>query len=521
MFVHQYLDRVMEQHGAATAIINPAGGSVTYAEFAALTDALRDRLHHLSVKPGDRIGICLTKSIDAVVAIYGILKAGAAYVPVDPNAPAARNAYIFNDCQIAAMIVEDALSDAIESELGTLDGAQPTTITLNGASDGRPMAGALDALNASDSAPVSQTVVSDPDDLAYILYTSGSTGRPKGVTLTHRNAVSFIDWCSQTFEPTHEDRFSSHAPLHFDLSILDIHVSLKHGATLVLIPHDVGRDPRRLAPLIAEQQLTIWYSAPSILALLAQMGGLDQCDWSTLRMILFAGEVFPVKHLQLLHSLMPHPAYYNLYGPTETNVCTFYRIPDQIPDDRSEPFPIGQTCSNLESLVLDDTAPAANGQEGELCIRGPAVTQGYWNLPAQTAGAYYVDDEGCPWYRTGDVVVEDADGNYLFRGRRDRMVKRHGYRIELGEIEACLYRHPEIEESAVVAMTIDEQITIAAFVAVRGGGKLSLIAMKKFCGQHLPVYMIPDRFMFRDQLPKTSTDKIDYQSLANAVADER
>jgi non-ribosomal peptide synthetase component F len=153
-----------------------------------------------------------------------------------------------------------------------------------------------------------RSVRSDPGDLAYILYTSGSTGKPKGVMLSHENAVSFVDWCSESFAPTAADRFSSHAPFHFDLSILDIHVCLKHGATLVLIGEDIGKDAPRLAQLIADERISIWYSAPSILALLAQFGGLAKHDYSSLRQVLFAGEVFAVKHLRALCELWPSHA---------------------------------------------------------------------------------------------------------------------------------------------------------------------------------------------------------------------
>ena len=164
----------------------------------------------------------------------------------------------------------------------------------------RPRASARRGRSRRPRRRPSPRVPSKPSDLAYILYTSGSTGKPKGVMLSHENAVSFVDWCSESFEPTAADRFSSHAPFHFDLSILDIHVCLKHGATLVLIGEDIGKDAPRLAQLIADERISIWYSAPSILALLAQFGNLATHDYSALRQVLFAGEVFPVKHLRTL-----------------------------------------------------------------------------------------------------------------------------------------------------------------------------------------------------------------------------
>jgi acyl-coenzyme A synthetase/AMP-(fatty) acid ligase len=338
--------------------------------------------------------------------------------------------------------------------------------------------------------------------------------------LSHENGMSFVDWCSETFQPTHEDRFSSHAPFHFDLSILDVHLPIKHGATLVIISHDRGREPVGLARLMAERQLTIWYSAPSILTLLAQQGNLQQYDWSGLRTILFAGEVFPIKHFRLLKSLIPHAAYFNLYGPTETNVCTYYRVADEEDSDRTEPYPIGRTCSHLRSKVIMEGREVAAGQEGELCIAGAGVMKGYWNQPKQTHEAFFVDAQGVAWYRTGDIVVEDGAGDFIFRGRRDRMVKRRGYRVELGEIEACLYRHADVREAAVVALSDADGVSIHAFVALADGVKPSLIAMKRFCSNYIPLYMIPDRFQFLDLLPKTSTDKIDYQRLKSTAAEQ-
>ena len=343
-----------------------------------------------------------------------------------------------------------------------------------------------------------------PDNLAYILYTSGSTGKPKGVMLSHQNAVSYVDWCSDGFEPSEIDRFSSHAPFHFDLSILDIYVSLKHGATLVLVEEEIGKDPIRLARLISDKRISIWYSTPSILSFLAQYGRLDQYGFSDLRLVLFAGEVFPIKHFRVLKNLVPRPRYFNLYGPTETNVCTYFEIPATIPVDHMKPFPIGEACAHYRIKIVDEQGQeVGNGQMGELIAAGPSVMQGYWNLPEKTENAFLIDSSGERWYKTGDVVVQDKDGNYLYLSRRDRMVKKRGYRVELGEIEAGLYSHPDVREAAVVAISNEEN-------SVQNPSR---IALKRFCAENLPNYMVPDFFSFLDSLPKTSTDKIDYQKL--------
>ena len=207
--------------------------------------------------------------------------------------------------------------------------------------------------------------------------------------LTHRNAVSFVQWCSEIFRPTAEDRFSSHAPFHFDLSILDIYVPIQHAATLVLVAHELGKEPSRLADFIDRKRITVWYSAPSILSLMAQFGDLLSRGYEALRLVLFAGEVFPIGHLRSLREQWPQPRFCNLYGPTETNVCTFLEVPAQIPAERSEPYPIGTTCSHLSSRVIDEDGMDVIGSaRGELCIAGPAVTPGNWRRPKQTAKVF-------------------------------------------------------------------------------------------------------------------------------------
>jgi amino acid adenylation domain-containing protein len=500
------------------AVEDPPEASVTYGGLDALSAMVRDRLVALGVGRGDRVGIYGRKSVDSLAAIFGALRAGAAYVPVDASAPPWRPAFILTDCSVRVAFIEKHLAQAFREEVAKLGASLPALIEVEGAHGGAGLEQALAGLNAASPAPAVSDVEVAPGDLAYILYTSGSTGKPKGVMLTHGNALDFINWCSDTFKPREDDRFSSHAPFHFDLSILDIYVPLKHGATLVLIGAEEGREPVGLASLIAERRITVWYSAPSILAMLAQYGKLDRHDYSALRTVLFAGEVFPVKHLRALKARWPGKRYYNLYGPTETNVCTYYEIPGVVPGERTEPYPIGKVCENLRDRVVDeDGADVPEGAEGELIIAGPNVMQGYWNLPDRSAIAFFVDGAGERWYRTGDIVVKDAAGDYIFVGRRDRMVKRRGNRVELGEIEAGLYRHSAIREAAVVARPDEESgVRIKAFLSCHEGQKPSIIELKRFCAENLPAAFIPDEFAVKESLPKTSTDKIDYQRLLEA-----
>lgn len=514
--LHRHLADSARRAPERDAVIEPGAGKLSYGALDALSDRVRDRLAQLGVRPGDRVGLWLPKSIDSVATILGVLKCGAAYVPVDPTAPAERGGFILADCAVAAIVVEQRFADPLRAALGTF-AAKPGWLVLPSTGGGAGLVAALDQADASAPALAVATHASSPDDLAYVLYTSGSTGKPKGVMLSHRAATAFVDWCVATFEPRPDDRFSSHAPFHFDLSILDLYVPQTCGAAVVLIGEDRGKEPAGLAKLIADEGITIWYSAPSILTMLVQYGKLATHDYGALRMIFFAGEVFPVVHLRALSQALPRPRYFNLYGPTETNVCTHYEVVLPVPDDRSEPYPIGRVCAHLHGLVVDpDGQPVAKGGEGELVIRGDNLLDGYWNLPERTAEAF-LPAAGERWYRTGDLVVEEPDGNLRYVGRRDRMVKRRGYRVELGEIEACLYRHPDVLEAAVVAKPDPSAgVRIEAHLATREGKRVGLVAVKQFCSQHLPVYMVPDAVRSHEKLPKTSTDKIDYQRLAQS-----
>ena len=229
--LHQLLDVSASRFPDNVAVEEAGSGTVGYGELARLSDRVRDHLHQLRVEPGDRVGICMRKSADAVASMFGIMKAGAAYIPADPTAPASRNAFIFHNCAVKILIVEARLAEALRLEFSQVSFA-PEMIVLEGTGAGVPL---IKALSVPSTVP-------DPSQLAYILYTSGSTGRPKGVMLSHANAASFIDWCSDVLQPNEHDRFSSHAPFHFDLSILDIYVSLKHGATLVLVEEQLGND---------------------------------------------------------------------------------------------------------------------------------------------------------------------------------------------------------------------------------------------------------------------------------------
>jgi amino acid adenylation domain-containing protein len=502
----ELLARSATANPGSTAVVDPARGEIPYGELDALATELSETLRRYGVKRGDRVGVYAPKSAGTVAAIFGILRAGAAYVPVDPSAPPRRNLEILTDCTVRAVITDDSRAAKLREESGRQAKTLDELSSLGRWASNLVLLEAPHGIEPEDA----------PSGLAYILYTSGSTGKPKGVMHTHESALSFVDWCSAEFRPAESDRFSSHAPFHFDLSILDLYVPILHGAAVVLIGEEAGKKPLALAELIREHHITIWYSTPSILRLILDFGKVDSWDASTLRIVLFAGEVFPLKHLRALKAAWPHPRYYNLYGPTETNVCTYYEVPREISSSDNETLPIGSACSGDELRIVDtDGSEVPRGQEGELLACGGSVMLGYWNRPEQTEKSFVIDEAGRRWYRTGDVVADEGGGVLRFLGRRDRMVKRRGYRVELGEIESALYRHPQIAEAATVALPDPESgVLIKAFLSWSGGSPPSVIELKQFCASNLPQYMVPDRFEVLPELPKTSTDKVDYQTLA-------
>lgn len=243
-----------------TAVVDAATGCrLSYAALEAATRALSDVLVRNGTRAGDRIGVCLPKSVESLTAILAILRAEAAYVPVDAGSPVARNAFVFQDCQVRFVIAAAGtpLADhdgfAVAAELGN------SLLLLRVAAGPGPAT----------------------TGLAYVLYTSGSTGTPKGVMLTHANALSFVDWCAGEFAPSEHDRFSSHAPFHFDLSILDLYVPLTHGAQVVLLNETIAKNPAALVRAMSEERLTCWYSTPSILRLMLEMGGLGSVNSPT------------------------------------------------------------------------------------------------------------------------------------------------------------------------------------------------------------------------------------------------
>ncbi len=525
--LHQLLTESAERNPTQLAVVGSTG-ALTYEELERLSNQMAHQLRDAGVRPADRVGLFLNKSVEGLVALLAIQKVGAAYVPVDPHAPPKRAGYILGNCAVRALVSSsDKFFKLPEDFLGSSSLESVVLMDEKPAPPDAPWPSklrvfSLDQVRASQPETRLDAPISD-NHLAYILYTSGSTGEPKGVMISHLNSLTFVNWCYDTFQVQPTDRVSNHAPFHFDLSVFDIFCTLKAGATLYLVPNELAIFPLRLARWIAEKDLTIWYSVPSALIQLVEHGQLEAHNFESLRIVLFAGEVFPIKYLRRLVALLPRLAYYNLYGPTETNVCTYYHVsPEDLDPARTEPVPIGKACANTEVFAVKENQEVAEaGEEGELYVRSSTVMKGYWGRPQDTArvvvpnflNPHYAD----VLYRTGDIVRQLPSGDYQYLGRKDKMVKSRGYRIELGEIEAALDAHPNVLEAAVVAVP-DEQIgaRLKAYVVVQNG--VGRGELEHFCSERLPRYMVPELLEIRTELPKTSTGKIDKTSLEKESA---
>ncbi|MCA9730211.1 MAG: AMP-binding protein, partial [Candidatus Eisenbacteria bacterium] len=348
------------------------------------------------------------------------------------------------------------------------------------------------------------------------------TGRPKGVVLSHRAAIAFTDWAVRTFSLGAEDRLSNHAPFHFDLSTFDLYGAFAVGASVRLIKPLEAMLAPWLARMIREEGITIWYSVPSVLAAMAQSTPeLARAVGPQLRWMLFAGEVFPTPQLRALRDAVPQVRLGNLFGPTETNVCTWYEV-CELPEGDA-PIPIGKVCDHLTGSIRgEDGREVAPGAVGLLWIAGGNLLSGYWGDADLTRQRMARGSDDRLFYNTGDLVRRSADGTLIFQGRRDHLVKVRGYRVELGEVEAAVHALPEVAEAVVVAVEDAQH-----------GHRLDLHAVLKApspdadrelrvgLADRLPAYMIPARIWIRGDLPRTSSGKVDRNRLRAESAASR
>lgn len=501
---------LLQDYAASAAANDPSrtalvmgGERVGYGELEERSNRLARLLLERGCEPGGRVALLSAKTPAAIVAMHAVLKAGAAYVPIDVASPAARVGKILTAAEPRLLLADPSAAALVEE----LDPQLPVAAVEE--NPGGRSAEPLEPL-------------AGPQDMAHILFTSGSTGAPKGVVITHAMVSAFVDWAVSHFGTSSDDRISGHPPLHFDLSTFDIYATLCAAAELHLVPGELSLNPRRLAAMIRDSALTQWFSVPSVLTYMAKFDAVEQHDFPHLERLLWCGEVLPTPVLVHWMKRLPHVTFTNLYGPTEATIASsFYTVPE-CPSDETQPIPIGKACAGEELLVLDQErmTPLPPGQIGDLYIGGVGLSPGYWRDEQKTAEAFVVDSRGQRIYRTGDLAQVDEQGDVHFLGRADSQIKSRGYRIELGEVETALNAIAEVRECAVVGLDTGGFEGTAICCAYAPGDSLEPVELRRRLGETLPSYMLPSRWKGLDALPKNVNGKIDRRALRERFAEE-
>lgn len=425
-----------------------------------------------------RVIIYLDRGIDATIALLATLNIGACYIPLDLKNPSARLNFIIDDVDSQCIIGKGECPEwLIQSHLWVDIDQCPSTIEY-------------------------QPRKLSPESLAAILYTSGSTGSPKGVTLSHRAIKNFSDWAATTFNINKTDQVASLAPFYFDLSTFDLFTSLSCGATIHFIPAKLTFSPSRLTAWLSGHNISVWYTVPSILSFIGLKGSLDNTPLPHLKKILFAGEVFPTHQLINLCDQLPTVDFYNLYGPTETNVCCYWKV-DRNRLHHDQPIPIGHPASDA-TITIDPN-------NHELIVKSDNNLSGYWQK-GQLNPTLSIDG----FYHTGDKASLNEYGEYCYHGRLDRMLKCSGYRVEPAEIEQIVLQCEEVEHCAVIGIkdSTSGQRPVAIIVLIDNA---SLTAVVNEIRQKLPTYMQPCQYVTLTSLPYLPNGKIDYPRLQQHV----
>lgn len=474
--------------------------TLTYAELNSRANRTAHHLRALGAGPGVLVGVCLEPSPEMAVALLSVLKAGAAYVPLDPGYPAERLAFMIEDAQAAILLTQTPLRAALPSH--------PCTLALD---TDAPLIERQSDDNLIDGAT--------PDDLAYVIYTSGSTGTPKGVEIAHRGVCNNLRWRQEQFPLSHQDRLLQSYSFSFDPSVWAFFWPLIAGAAVVLPrPSDSG-DPGRLISIIAREQVSVLGFSPSMLSVLLDHPGMERCR--SLRHIFSGGEALSPGLRERFYAVLPHAALYNVYGPTEATIdATWWNCR---PGEDGDIVPIGRPLPQTQAYVLSEGGqPVSTGDSGELHIAGVGLARGYLRRPALTAERFVPNPFGPGrLYRTGDLCRQRADGAIEYLGRLDNQVKIRGFRIEIGEIETALLRLPDIKEAAVIAREDRHgNRRLAAYVVpvehVTGDELASRL------GVTLPTHMIPADWVFLSALPLTINGKVDRKALpAPDLAEKR
>ncbi len=532
--IPQLLERSAQRFGDRVAFRGNTA-ELSYESLVAKSNQLANALRANGVGQGDLVGVLMGKAVENAVAVYGIMAAGAAYVPLDPAAPLATTKSVVDSCSLSH-IVTDALQTSRVAKLCEARDEQ--------AKSGPMHVYGIDELQApaavagwAEIATLSSETPSfnrSADDLAYIIFTSGSTGTPKGIMHSHRSGMAYAEMAAGLYDLGPEDRLSNFPPLHFDQSTFDFFSGPSVGATTVIIGKEHQLVPASLSELIERERLTIWYSVPLALVQLLLYGVIEERDCSSLRWVIYGGEPFPLKHLKALMERWPQARFSNCYGPAETNQCTYHHI-EPLSDElvsADAGIPIGVACPGMKTLIVDaDDQPVDTGDSGELLINSPTTMRGYWGRPetdktvfhdrprngeAATPDSSDGADSTERYYRTGDLVRTNSAGLLEFLGRRDRQVKIRGFRVELDEVEAVLTAHDDIEEAAVTTAPSGdntEAVQIVAYVLPIPGRTVSPIELQRAAASRLARHAIPSTITVVEDFPRTTSGKVDYPAL--------
>ncbi len=499
----EYLENGAAKHFADKTAIVDCERSYTFAELERYSKRCAALLISRADVINQPIAVYLPKCAGTVFANLGIVYSGNIYANLDTKSPPQRIRRILDNIAPVLVITSHPLAGALEA-MGV---ARETLLFIEEIYD--------DAV-AYDSAALWRRLghVIDTDPV-YIIHTSGSTGTPKGVVLNHRGTIDFMDWCFERLKLDGAERIGSLSPFYFDIYTLELNLCLAKGATIVIIPDQMGVFPAQLMRFVADQAISFVFWVPSIMVSIASQGLLEHFDLSALRTVLFAGEVFPMKHLNHWRRALPGARFVNLYGPIEITVdCTCFEVDREFADD--DLLPIGYPCRNTDILILNGAnQPCKTGERGELCVRGSSLSMGYWNDPEKTAKAFVQNPLNRHYpeliYRTGDLVYRNERGEIMFVGRSDFQIKHLGYRIELSEIEyqilslagianACVLYNQEKKEITVFYETDSEDCTPAK--------------IRRELSGVLPKYMLPSAFHRMSELPHNPNGKIDRNGLA-------
>ncbi|MDY7229484.1 amino acid adenylation domain-containing protein [Hyalangium rubrum] len=467
--------------------------ALTYGELDERANRLAQHLRGLGVQPGQRVGIFLERSLELLVGLLGILKAGAAYVPLDPLYPAERLAHILEDSGVTVLLTEPELAPQAPSH-------KARTVLL---------ADAADAPSSALQLPIAS------EHLAYVLYTSGSTGKPKGVAVPHGAVVNFMHSMRRQPGMTEQDTLFAVTTIAFDISVLELFLPLSVGACVVIASRETAVDGTRLLPALAASRATVMQATPSTWRMMLALGWTGN---PALKM-LCGGEALPTDLLAPLRTR--GSALWNMYGPTETTIwSTLSRV------EEKGRLTIGRPIDNTQVYVLDESLqPVPLGVVGSLYIGGQGVAQGYLNRPELTAERFVPDPfgtvPGARLYCTGDLVRALPDGTLEFLGRGDGQIKLRGHRIELGEIEARLAQHPGVQEVAVRLWDVAGSPELVAYFRPGSGAAPDAQALREHLRPHLPAYMIPTHFVSLETFPRTNNGKLNRQALPPPTASQR